>query len=46
MGVVGKRLRARRGDLDAHPKAVVRGKADPSNVPADGATRVYLMLAP
>jgi hypothetical protein len=25
---------------------VVRGKADPSDVPADGATREYLMLAP
>jgi hypothetical protein len=35
---------------DARLKAVVlrvvRGKADPSDVPADGVTREYLMLAP
>ncbi|WP_437721796.1 hypothetical protein WMF30_41420 [Sorangium sp. So ce134] len=35
---------------DARLKAivmrVVRGEADPSTVPADGATREYLMLAP
>ncbi len=32
--------------LKAAVMRVVRGKADPSTIPADGATREYLMLAP
>lgn len=32
--------------LKAVVMRVVRGKADPSEIPADGVTREYLMLAP